>query len=141
MKTYSAGWELAGGGRVLGCSGGAQRPCGDPYFEKMGPFFLRHVDMWWIGPMWPKCAFGDQKGLIWKKKHAIWESPLSWDQKLRTVKKNRFYLIAFYGPKSGILGQKTVFFGCFGPVEKSNIFHKIKKIEKSKVFLSILLSI
>ena len=23
--------------------------------------------MWWIGPMWPKCAFGDQKGLIRNK--------------------------------------------------------------------------
>ena len=20
-----------------------------------------HVDMWWIGPIWPKCAFGRQK--------------------------------------------------------------------------------
>ena len=31
--------------------------------------------VWWVGPMWPKCAFGDQKGLIQKKRHAIWQSP------------------------------------------------------------------
>ena len=62
-----------------GCPGGTQRPCGDhlhpiqlrfhgkPWFRKIGRFFLCHVDMWLIGPMWPKCAFGDQKALIWKK--------------------------------------------------------------------------
>ena len=34
---------------------------------KTGRFLLCQVDMWWIGTMWPKCAFGDQKGLIQKK--------------------------------------------------------------------------
>ena len=63
--------------------------------------------MWWFCPMWPKCAFGDQKGLIWKKRHAIWQSPLSWKEKLRTFKNSIF---TFYGSKSGILGQKR----CFG---------------------------
>ena len=29
--------------------------------------FLRHVDMWWFCPRWPKCAFGDQKCLIRNK--------------------------------------------------------------------------
>ena len=36
----------------------------NPYFEKLADF---HVDMWWIGPMWLECAFGDQKGLIRNK--------------------------------------------------------------------------
>ena len=45
---------------------------GKPRFEKLTNFFLSHVDtvsVWWVevGPMWPKCAFGDQKGLIRKK--------------------------------------------------------------------------
>ena len=38
----------------------------NPYFEKMVDF-LRHGDMWWFCPTWPKCAFGDQKGLIRNK--------------------------------------------------------------------------
>ena len=86
-------------------SGFMEHPC----FEKIGRFPLRHVDMWRIGPMWPKCAFGDQKGLIKKKRHAIWQSPSSWDKKLRTLK-NRFLFFTLHGSKSGILGQKR----CFG---------------------------
>ena len=70
--------QLAGG-VSWGCSGGVQRPCGDhlhqiqlrfhgkSFISKIGRFFLRHVDMWWFCPMWPKCAFGDQKGLIRNK--------------------------------------------------------------------------
>ena len=28
----------------------------NPYSEKIGWFILRHVDMWWFCPMWPKYA-------------------------------------------------------------------------------------
>ena len=40
-------------------SGFMETPC----FSN-GRFSLRHADRWWIGPMWPKYAFGDQKGLL-----------------------------------------------------------------------------
>ena len=33
----------------------------NPYFEKLADFFYVHVEIGWIGPMRPKCAFGDQK--------------------------------------------------------------------------------
>ena len=70
------------GGVSWGCSGGAlERPCGDHlhpesdsdfmetlFLKKIDRFFfLRHVDVWWFCPMWPKCAFGDPKGLIGRK--------------------------------------------------------------------------
>ena len=81
----------------------------NPYFEK-----LADVDMWWICPMWPKCAFGDQKDLIWKKRHAVWQSlsSSSWDKKLWTFQKNIISFLLF-------MGQKVVFWvkkRCFGGV-------------------------
>ena len=33
-------------------------------FLKTGRFPCVHVDMWWVGSMCPKCAFGDQKGIV-----------------------------------------------------------------------------
>ena len=38
--------------------------------------------MWWIGPMWPKCAFGDQKGLIWKEAMPFGNLSSSCDKKI-----------------------------------------------------------
>ena len=68
--------------------------------------------MWWIGPMWSKCAFGDQKGLIQKKRHAIWQSPSSLDKKLPSFHKNYRCILFFI-----TMGQKVVFWvkkRCFG---------------------------
>ena len=50
----------------------------NPYFEKVADFSSVHVDMWWIGPMWPKCAFGDKKGLIWGKGMPFGNLPHHW---------------------------------------------------------------
>ena len=70
---------------------------------------LRHVNMWWFCPIWPKCAFGDQKRpYSEKKRHAIWQSPLSWDKKVRNLKKT-IYFFTFYGSRNGILGKKRCF--------------------------------
>ena len=62
--------------------------------------------MWWIGPMWPKCAFGDKKGLIRKKDMPFGNPPYHGTKKMRTFKKHHFYFFTLYGSKSGILGQK-----------------------------------
>ena len=80
--SYSADWEPAApsGRRVLGvfwrclpALWGPSTPnptlvAGENLIVKNWPiFFLRRMDMWWISPMWPKCAFGDQRVLIRKK--------------------------------------------------------------------------
>ena len=84
----------------------------NPYFEKLADFSHVHVDMKWIGPMWPKCTFGDQKELIWKKKTCRLAIPLVMRQKIASFSKNiEFYFFTFDGSKSGVLGQKTVLKG------------------------------
>ena len=67
---------------------------------KANPCFgeLADVDMSWIGPIWPKCAFGDQKSLIWKEAMSF-------------GKKMPIFNSTFHGSKRGILGPKTVFWG------------------------------
>ena len=59
---------------------------------KNWPIFLRHVDMWWFCPMWPKCAFGDQKCLI-RNKDMPFGNPSHHGTKnsMRTFRKNRFF--------------------------------------------------
>ena len=103
-----------------GCSGGPQRPCRDhlypiqlrlqenPLISKIGRFFLRHVDMWCFCPMWPKCACGDQKGLI-RNKDMPFDNPPYDRTKIANFEKSIFIFFTFYGPKSGILGQKRCF--------------------------------
>ena len=85
----------------------------NPYFETLSDFPRVHVDMWWIGPMWPKCAFGDQKGLIWKKPCRL-ATPLIMGQEIADFSKILFSFLKwdfFMGQKKGVLGQKTVFWG------------------------------
>ena len=77
---------------------------------KNWPIFLCHVDMWWIGPMWPKCAFGNQKGLIRNKGMPFGNPPYHGKKNLQTLKSIFFYL---YGSKVVFL-VKNCIFGWFG---------------------------
>ena len=59
--------------------------------------------------MWPKCAFGDQKGLIRNKDMPFGNSPHHGTKNCGLLKNVVFfYFFAFNGSKSGVLGQKTV---------------------------------
>ena len=60
--------------------------------------------MWWIGPMWPKCAFGDQKGLIWKEDMPFGNLPYH-RTKIADLKKSVFL------PYMGQNVVKTWYFG------------------------------
>ena len=60
--------------------------------------------------MWPKCAFGDQKGLI-RKKGMPFGNPPNLKTKNCGLAKKLTLFFTFYGSKSGILGQETVFLG------------------------------
>ena len=55
--------------------------------------------------MWPKCAFGNQKGLI-RNKDMPFGSPLHHGTKNYGLLKQLIFF-AFDQSKSGILGQKT----------------------------------
>ena len=81
-----------------------------PYFENLADFSCVHVDMWWIGPMWPKCAFGDQKGLIWKES-MLFGNPLHHGTKNCELFKKCRILIFYFLVKGDILSKKTVFGG------------------------------
>ena len=59
--------------------------------------------MWWTGPMWPKCAFGDQKGRI-RKKDMSFGNPLIMGQKITDFSKNIDFSIFVL-----FMGQKVVF--------------------------------
>ena len=86
-----------------------------PYFEKDGQFFQCHVDMWWVSPMWPKCAFRDQKGLIWKR-YATWHPPDHRTKIANFSKKYHFHFILLYWSKgAGYFGSENGVLGCFGP--------------------------
>ena len=65
--------------------------------------------------MWPKCAFGDQKGLIRNRDMPFGNPPHYGTENCRLLKKSIFYFLAFHGSKNGILGQKNGGFECFGP--------------------------
>ena len=59
--------------------------------------------------MWPKCAFGDQKGLIRNKDMPFGNPPHHGTKNYGFSKNIDFYFLPLYGTKSGVLGQKTVF--------------------------------
>ena len=61
-----------------------------------------NVDMWWIGPMWPTCAFGDQKGLI-RKEAISFGNPTHHGTKACGLF-NKMSILFFY-----FMGQKRVF--------------------------------
>ena len=88
----------------------------DPYFEKNGRFSHVHVGMWCIGPMWPKCAFGDQKGLIWKKATSFGNA-LIMGQEIADFSTSIIFLffMLFMGQRGGCFGSKNGVLGCFGP--------------------------
>ena len=72
-----------------------------------------HVDMWWIGPIWPKHAFGDQKGLIRKKDMPFGDSP-DHAKMFANFSKNRFIIFSFLSEEAGF-GSKSGVLGCFWP--------------------------
>ena len=74
-----------------------------------------HVDMLWIGPMWPKCAFGNQKGLIQKKDMSL-GNPLHHGTKNCGLSKISLFISYFLWANEGCLGQKTVLWGVFDQV-------------------------
>ena len=64
--------------------------------------------MWWIGPMWPKCAFGDQRGLIWNKAMPFGNPPYHGTKNCGPLKKS-IYFLPFTGQKVVFWVKKTVF--------------------------------
>ena len=65
--------------------------------------------VWWIGHMWPKCTFGDQKGLIWKEDMSF-GTPLIMGHKIADFFKRSFdcfYFLwvkrVYFGSKNGVL--------------------------------------
>ena len=59
--------------------------------------------------MWPKFAFGNQKGLIRKKDMSFGNPPHNGTENCGLFK--NVVVFTFYGSKSGVLGQKTVVWG------------------------------
>ena len=104
LVSYRADWEPAAtsGRRALGvfwrCPAvlwGPSTPnptqvSWETLILKNWPIFLRHVDMWWFCPMWPKCAFGDQKGLI-RIKDMPFGNPPYHRTKVADCEKSRFH--------------------------------------------------
>ena len=82
----------------------------NPYFKKLADFSHVHVDMWWTCPMWPKCAFGDQKGLI-RTKDMLFGNPLIMGQNCGLY---QFYFLLFMGPKV-VFWVKNGVLGCLRP--------------------------
>ena len=59
--------------------------------------------MWWVCPVWPKCAFGDQKCPIWNKDMPF-GNPTYHETKIANfLKKVIFHFL------SPFIGQKVVF--------------------------------
>ena len=118
--------QLAGGVPWV-CSGGTQRSYGDhlhpirlrfhgkPLFWKIGWFILRHVDMWWFCLMWPKCAFGDQKGLIRNKDMPFGNSPHHGTKNCGLLKNVDFFIFCLLWVKKWCFGSKNGGFWVFGP--------------------------
>ena len=67
--------------------------------------------MWLIGPMWPKCAFGDQKGLI-RKKTCHLAIPLIMEQNNADFLKIDFFFYLLWVQKV-IFWVKNGVFGVF----------------------------
>ena len=66
--------------------------------------------------MWPKCAFGDQKGLIRNKDVPFGNPPHHGTRNCGTLKQYHFFFFfTLYGSKSSVLGQKNGVLECFGP--------------------------
>ena len=87
----------------------------NPYFEKLADF---SCVMWICGGFAPcgPSALLATKNASFGIKTCYLAIPRIMGQKLRTFKKNRFFLFcAFHGSKSGVLGQKNGGFECFGP--------------------------
>ena len=84
----------------------------NPYFEKLANFSYVHVNMWWIDPMWPKCAFGNQKGLIWKEAMSFGNPPYHGTKNCGLFKNGNFYFLLFMGQK-GVFGVKKWCCGVF----------------------------
>ena len=117
--TYRADWEPAAtsGRRVLGVFWRCPAVLWGPstpnptqvswktLILKIGRFFLRHVDMWWFCPMWPKYAFGDQKSLIRKKDMPFGNPPHHGTKNCGILKNIDFFL--FFG----LSGVKKWYFG------------------------------
>ena len=61
------------------------------------------MDIWWICPMWTKCAFGDQKDHIWKKKDMPFGNPLIMGPKIAD------YFFTFMGRKVVFWVKKQCF--------------------------------
>ena len=60
--------------------------------------------------MWPKCAFGEQKCLIRQKAMPFGSPPHRGIKNCGLLEVSILFLfLPFMGSKSGILGQKTVF--------------------------------
>ena len=84
---------------------------GNPYFEKLADF---SYVMWICGrvaPCGPSALVATKKASFANKRHAVWQSPLSWDKKLQTFKKLTFFYFLLF------VGQKVVFWvekRCFG---------------------------
>ena len=67
--------------------------------------------------MWPKCAFGDQKGLIRNKDVPFGNPPHHGTKNCGLLKNVDFFIfLPFMGQKVVFWVQKTVVLECFGPV-------------------------
>ena len=93
-------------------SGLMENPC----FEKLADFSLRHVDMWWVCPMWPKCAFGDPKCPIRNKDMPFGNPPHHGTKNCGLLKNIDFfvYFYLLYVKKWCFWSQNGVL-ECFGP--------------------------
>ena len=124
MHVYRADWEpaAASGRRVLGVSWGCPAALWGPSTPNSTRVSWKTLILknWPIFPVscgyvvdWPHVAqvrFWRPKRPHSEKRHAVWQSPSSWDKNCGLFK-NIDFIFYFYGSKSGVLGQKTVFWG------------------------------
>ena len=120
--TYRTDWEPAAASRRYALRV-VQRSCGiiytqfnsgfmeNPSFEKLSNFSCAHVNMRWIGPMWPRCTFGDQKGLIWKKVLPFGNPPHYWTKNCGLFQILIFFIL--YWSKRDCFGYFGVFWTKF----------------------------
>ena len=74
----------------------------------MADFFLCACGYVWVGPMWPKCASGDQKGLSWKEATSSGNPPIM-GQRMWTFKNIVFILFTCMGQKGVFWIKKRCF--------------------------------
>ena len=86
----------------------------NPYFEKLADF---SCVMWICGfaPRGPSALLATKKGLIRNKDMPFGNPPHHGTKNCGLLKNIDFLFFAFHGSKSGVLGQKTGGFECFGP--------------------------